>query len=135
MSYRLKIALKYNTSIKNIWYWIWPKTTGAFKFLEIFNFLKFSLNCVRGRPLITWCIFTLFLTPRSPSVSSGEVSTDPSPLLFVYTRFFCLITEIKNVHTYIQNRQIIWYWVNEYACILCNQEKIKGFLLRKNNFL
>ena len=42
MSYRPKIA---HESIKDLWYEIWPKSNGAFKFFkELFG--KFSINCV-----------------------------------------------------------------------------------------
>ena len=36
-----KNAYKYNTSITNLWYWIWPKSIEGLTFFEILNFLNF----------------------------------------------------------------------------------------------
>ena len=46
LSYRPKTTHKYITSIKKLWYWIWPKSIEAFKFFLIFNFWKFFQNCI-----------------------------------------------------------------------------------------
>ena len=56
LSYRPKIAHKYKTSIKDLWYWIWPKSIEAFKFFEILVFWEFSLNCVTcaNFELLSW---------------------------------------------------------------------------------
>ena len=37
-------AHKYNTSINDLWYWIWPKLIGTVKFLEFMHFLKIFSN-------------------------------------------------------------------------------------------
>ena len=73
---RLKTTHKYIILIKELWYWIWPKSIKAFKFFQILNFLRifeklarksqanFDLsnsNLVRKCTNIVWCLILRFV--------------------------------------------------------------------------
>ena len=42
---RPETAHKYNISIMDLWYWIWLKSIGAFKFMKFWIYKNFSPNC------------------------------------------------------------------------------------------
>ena len=44
--YRPKTTHRYIASIKELWYWIWPKSIDAFKFFQILNFLRIFFKIV-----------------------------------------------------------------------------------------